>query len=76
MAGRLIRLGYAAPLDDSKFPNKKNVIDEVKDVSFDAGRKYSVPWLSGMTAVGYNPKKTSASSPASTTSSIRSSRAR
>ncbi len=58
MAGRLIRLGYAAPLDDSKFPNKKNVIDEVKDVSFDAGRKYSVPWLSGMTAVGYNPKKT------------------
>jgi spermidine/putrescine transport system substrate-binding protein len=58
MAGRLIRLGYAAPLDDAKFPNKKNVIDEVKDVSFDAGRKYSVPWLSGMTAIGYNPKKT------------------
>ncbi len=30
----------------------------MKDVSFDAGRKYSVPWLSGMTAIGYNPKKT------------------
>ena len=58
MAGRLIRLGYAAPLDDAKFPNKANLIDEVKDVSFDAGRKYSVPWLSGMTAIGYNPKKT------------------
>lgn len=58
MAGRLIRLGYVAPLDDSKFPNKANLVDNVKDVSFDAGRKYSVPWLSGMTALGYNPKKT------------------
>jgi spermidine/putrescine transport system substrate-binding protein len=58
MAGRLIRLGYVAPLDDAKFPNKANLVDDVKDVSFDAGRKYSVPWLSGMTAVGYNPKKT------------------
>ena len=58
MAGRLIRLGYVAPLDDAKFPNKANVLDNVKDVSFDAGRKYSVPWLSGMTAIGYNPKKT------------------
>jgi spermidine/putrescine transport system substrate-binding protein len=58
MAGRLIRLGYVAPLDDSKFPNKANLVDNVKDVSFDNGRKYSVPWLSGMTGVGYNPKKT------------------
>ena len=58
MAGRIINLGYAAPLDDAKFPNKKNLVDNVKDVSFDPGRKYSVPWLSGMTGVGYNPKKT------------------
>jgi spermidine/putrescine transport system substrate-binding protein len=58
MAGRLIRLGYCAPLDDSKFPNKANLVDNVKDVSFDPGRKYSVPWLSGMTGIGYNPKKT------------------
>jgi spermidine/putrescine transport system substrate-binding protein len=58
MAGRLIRLGYVAPLDDSKFPNRANLVDNVKDVSFDPGRKYSVPWLSGMTGIGYNPKKT------------------
>ncbi len=58
MAGRLIKLGYVAPLDDAKFPNKANLVDAVKDVSFDPGRKYSVPWLSGMTGVGYNPKKT------------------
>ena len=58
MAGRLISLGYAAPLDDAKFPNKANLVDNVQDVSFDPGRKYSVPWLSGMTGLGYNPKKT------------------
>jgi len=58
MAGRLINLGYVAPLDDRKFPNKANLVDNVKDVSFDPGRKYSVPWLSGMTGIGYNPKKT------------------
>jgi spermidine/putrescine transport system substrate-binding protein len=58
MAGRLIRLGYVAPLDDSKFQNRANLVDNVKDVSFDPGRKYSVPWLSGMTGIGYNPKKT------------------
>jgi spermidine/putrescine transport system substrate-binding protein len=58
MAGRMINLGYVAPLDDAKFPNKANLVDTVKDVSFDPGRKYTVPWLSGMTGVGYNPKKT------------------
>jgi spermidine/putrescine transport system substrate-binding protein len=58
MAGRLIQLGYVAPLDDANFPNRRNLVDGVKDVSFDPGRKYSVPWLSGMTGLGYNPKKT------------------
>ncbi|MBA3498116.1 MAG: spermidine/putrescine ABC transporter substrate-binding protein [Gemmatimonadales bacterium] len=58
MAGRLIRLGYVSPLDDAKFPNKANLVDSVKDVSFDPGRKFSVPWLSGMAGIGYNPKKT------------------
>ena len=58
MAARMIRLGYCAPIDDSKFPNKANLVDSLRNVSFDPGRKFSVPWLSGMTGVGYNPKKT------------------
>ena len=58
MAGRLIKLGYAAPIDDTKFPNKANLVESLRNVGFDPGRKYSVPWLSGMTGIGYNPKKT------------------
>ena len=58
MAGRLIRLGYVRRSTTAKFPNKANLVDSLRDVSFDPGRKYSVPWLSGMTGIGYNPKKT------------------
>jgi len=58
MAGKMIRLGYVAPLDDSKFPNRVNVAESVRNVDFDPGRKFTVPWVSGMTGVGYNPKRT------------------
>jgi spermidine/putrescine transport system substrate-binding protein len=58
MAARMIRLGYLAPFDDSLFPNKANLVPGLRDVSFDPGRKYTIPWLSGMTGIGYNPKKT------------------
>ena len=57
MAGRLIRLGYAAPLDDAKFPNKANLVDEREGRELRPGRKYSVPWLSGMTAIGLQPEE-------------------
>lgn len=58
MAGRLIKLGYTQPLVDSAFPNKANLVDGLKNVGFDPGRVHSVPWMSGMTGIGYNPKKT------------------
>ncbi len=58
MAARLIRLGYVAKIDDSKFPNKANLVDSLRNVGWDPGRQYTVPWLSGMTGIGYNPKKT------------------
>jgi len=58
MAGRMIERGYCAPLDPAKFPNLANLVDGLRDVSFDPGRKYSVPWMSGMAGIGYNPKKT------------------
>jgi|CXWL01.1.fsa_nt_gi spermidine/putrescine transport system substrate-binding protein len=58
MVGRLITLGYCAPFDDASFPNKANLVDGLRDVSFDPGRRFSVPWVSGMTGIGYNPKKT------------------
>lgn len=58
MAGRLIRLGYTQPIVDASFPNKANLVEGLRNVGFDPGRAHSVPWLSGMAGIAYNPKKT------------------
>lgn len=58
MAGRLIQMGYTQPVVDSAFPNKANLVDGLKNVGFDPSRTHSMPWMSGMTGIGYNPKKT------------------
>jgi spermidine/putrescine transport system substrate-binding protein len=57
MAGRLIRLGYVQELDKSNIPNEQNLLGTYRDVPFDPGRKYSLPWQSGMTGIGYSPEK-------------------
>jgi spermidine/putrescine transport system substrate-binding protein len=53
----LVELGYLVPLDHSKLPNfTKYAGAQYKKESFDPGNVYSVPWTSGMTGIGYNPK--------------------
>ena len=58
VAGRMIRLGYATPLDAAAFPNRVNLSPLAQDADFDPGRRYSVPWLFGMVGLGYNPRVT------------------
>jgi len=58
MAGRWIRLGYVEALDKRNIPNVANLRADLRNPNFDPGRKFSLPWQSGMTAIGYNPKKT------------------
>jgi spermidine/putrescine transport system substrate-binding protein len=54
---QLIELGYLAPLDHARLPNfNKYVGKKYKSETFDPGNVYSVPWTSGMTGIGYNPK--------------------
>lgn len=56
MAGRLIRLSYVQELNKANIPNAKNVVTSLQNVGFDPGRKYSLPWQSGFTAIGANGK--------------------
>ena len=58
MVARLIRLGYLQPLDPANIPNLKNLEPSDLNVQFDPGRHYSVPWQSGFTGIGFNPKAT------------------
>ena len=58
VAGRMIRLGYATPLDVAAFPNRTNLAALAQNADFDPGRRYSVPWVFGMVGLGYNPRVT------------------
>jgi spermidine/putrescine transport system substrate-binding protein len=55
MAGRLIALDYVQELDTGNLPNLSNLRDGLRDVPFDEGRRFSVPWQSGITGIGYDP---------------------
>ncbi|GAA2150362.1 spermidine/putrescine transport system substrate-binding protein [Humibacillus xanthopallidus] len=58
MVARLIRQGYVQKLDLANIPNAKNLSDSLKNVEFDPGRLYSLPWQSGFAGIGYNLKAT------------------
>lgn len=54
---KLKLLGYLVPLDHSKLPNyAKNAGPTYRNEIFDPGNLYTIPWTSGITGIGYNPK--------------------
>lgn len=46
--------GFAAPLNKELIPNWVNLLPSLKNVPFDPGRVYSLPWQSGFTGIGWN----------------------
>ena len=58
LVARLIRLGWVQELDKGNIPNAENLEQSLADVEFDPGRKFSMPWQSGFTGIGYNPAAT------------------
>jgi spermidine/putrescine transport system substrate-binding protein len=54
---RMIQLGWLEKLDKSAIPNIKNLIPAQRHPDWDPNRDYSLPWQSGMTGIGYDPKK-------------------
>jgi spermidine/putrescine transport system substrate-binding protein len=59
MAARLLRLGWVQKLDTGNLPNvQANLLDSLRDVSWDRERDQAVPWQSGLTGLAYNAKVT------------------
>ena len=58
MASRWVRNGWVEPKDKGNIPNEKNLIPSLRNPQFDPERSYTLPWQSGMTAIGYNRKET------------------
>ena len=50
---------WLTEVDPTKLPNfYKNAATRVQNRSFDPGNRFTIPWQSGLTGIGYNPKKT------------------
>lgn len=49
-----VRKGLLTELDHSRIPNIGNIADEWKDVDWDPGRAYSVPWQWGSVGIAVN----------------------
>jgi len=49
----MIDQGMLAPLDQDKIPNLKNIAPRFRDVYYDPGNKYCVPYQWGTTGIGY-----------------------
>ena len=59
MAARMIGLGWIQELDHANLPNvDANLVERLREPSWDPGRKFSVPWQSGLTGIAYNAKYT------------------
>ncbi len=59
MANRVIREQLCQPLDIIRMPNASNLLDPLKDASFDPGRRYSLTWQTGFAGIGYDKTKVS-----------------
>jgi spermidine/putrescine transport system substrate-binding protein len=55
---RLHNLGWLNDISDSAVPNKKNLRPDLLEASVDPGRKYSMPYMSGLVGLAYNKSAT------------------
>jgi len=58
MAARWIRDGFVTAIDQANVPNMSNLVDNLQNISWDPKRNYSLPWQSGATGIGYDPRLT------------------
>jgi len=57
LPARMVKLGWLEKLYKPAIPNIKNLLPTQQHPSWDPNREYSLPWQSGMTGIGYDPKK-------------------
>jgi spermidine/putrescine transport system substrate-binding protein len=56
---QLMENRWLIPLDQSRMPNfQKYAGPSARDPSFDPGNVYTVAWQSGLTGIGYDPRRT------------------
>ena len=57
LAAKIISKGWAEQIDHGNVPNATaNLLDALKNQTWDANNDYHYPWQSGMTGIGFNTK--------------------
>ncbi|MFH0519097.1 spermidine/putrescine ABC transporter substrate-binding protein [Streptomyces sp. M41] len=58
MCARFVRLGWVQEMDRARQPNVTKYLDPLlRSPAFDPGRKFTVPWQSGITGIAYNRRR-------------------
>ncbi|MFF5535302.1 PotD/PotF family extracellular solute-binding protein [Streptomyces cinerochromogenes] len=58
MCARYVRLGWVQEMDRARQPNVAHHLDPLlRSPAFDPGRRFTVPWQSGITGIAYNHRK-------------------
>ncbi|TXS53847.1 spermidine/putrescine ABC transporter substrate-binding protein [Streptomyces sp. uw30] len=58
MCARFVRLGWVQEMDRAHQPNVTKYLDPLlRSPAFDPGRKFTVPWQSGITGIAYNRRR-------------------
>ncbi len=58
MAARFIRFDWVEQINKGNVPNAVNLLESLQSPGFDPDRTYTLPWQSGLTAIGYDPNRT------------------
>lgn len=58
MAARIAGLGWLNEIRDARWPNKKNLRDDLLNTKVDPGRKVTAPYMTGMVGLAYNKAAT------------------
>ncbi|MCX4829690.1 MULTISPECIES: ABC transporter substrate-binding protein [unclassified Streptomyces] len=58
MCSRFVRLGWVQEMDRARQPHVTKYLDPLlRSPAFDPGRKYTVPWQSGITGIAYDRRR-------------------
>ncbi|MDO8185597.1 spermidine/putrescine ABC transporter substrate-binding protein [Conexibacter sp. JD483] len=58
MASRWVRFGYVTPIDKRNVPNGRRLVRNLRSITYDPRRQFTLPWQSGAIGIGYDIKQT------------------
>ena len=58
MASRWVRFGYVTPIDKANVPNGRRLVRNLRTISYDPRRDFTLPWQSGAIGIGYDIAQT------------------